>query len=162
MQRNSDPIRKKVNDKTAKIGVVGISRSSLNFAVEKAVMGFHCTCIDSDRALVNAINNAVNPFRHDGDMGLVRMTKERRILGTDDFSAIGNLDIVVIGRSESRKVSVNSSLKTAAKEISGRIKAGCIVLLDSSSYTWDNVGRIRTVLESSGMRENQNFIVGMV
>lgn len=161
MLRNTVPYRKKVADKTAKIGVFGICRSSLDYAVENAVIGFHCTCIDSDRTLVYAINNAINPFRCDWDKELARMVKEGRISGTDDFNVIGNLDMVVIGRSSSRNTSAIRFLRTAAKDILGRVKPGCIVLLDSSVYTWDDVSSIKSVLESSGMRENQDFCVGM-
>ncbi len=161
MLRNTVPFQRKIADKTAKIGVFGISRSSLDFAVGYAARGFHCTCIDSDKTLVYAINNAINPFRCDWDKELARMAKEGKISGTDDFNIIGNLDLVLVGRSESRKASAISFLTTATKEISDRIKAGCVVLLDSSVYTWDDVSSIRSVLESSGMRANRDFAIGL-
>lgn len=161
MLRNTVIFRKKIADKTAKIGVFGISRSSLDFAVGNAVLGFHCTCIDNDRTLIDAIGNATNSFWRDGNKGLARMIKEGKISGTDDFNVIGELDILLISKSESSKSSAICSLGTVAKEIFSRIKAGCVVLLDSSTYTWDDVDSIRLVLESSGMRENQDFCVGM-
>lgn len=152
---------KKIIDKTANVCVLGISRGSLDFALLNAAEGFHCTCIDYDKELVKAINNAVNPFRRGKDNELARMSLAGKISGTDDFSVIGNFDMVVIGHSASRTASSTSSLKTVAKEISGRIKTGSIVLLESSAYTWEDLDSIIPILELSGMRENQDFYVGM-
>ena len=53
-------LNKKIKDKTAKIGVIGLGYVGLPLAIEFVQAGFNVSGIDIDESKVNKINNGQN------------------------------------------------------------------------------------------------------
>ena len=64
-------LNKKIKDKTAKIGVVGLGYVGLPLAIEFVKSGYNVVGIDIDKNKVDSINNGTNYIK-DVDDGILK------------------------------------------------------------------------------------------
>ena len=68
-------INKKIKDKNAKIGVIGLGYVGLPLAIEFIQAGFNVVGIDIDEDKINSINNGENYIKDVDDNILIKAVK---------------------------------------------------------------------------------------
>ncbi len=87
---------KEINDKTIRVGVVGLGYVGLPLAVEKAKAGFETIGFDVQAGKVDMVNAGHNYIGDVVDSDLAQIVKEGKLRATTDFSFIKDVDFIAI------------------------------------------------------------------
>ena len=86
----------KINDKSAKIGVIGLGYVGLPLAIEFTNAGYNVTGIDIDQAKVDLINSGKNYISDIKDSILNEAVDNKLLKATTSFSVVKELDAISI------------------------------------------------------------------
>jgi UDP-N-acetyl-D-mannosaminuronic acid dehydrogenase len=96
---NLNDLKLKVNEKQAKIAVIGLGYVGLPVACTFASVGFHVTGMEIRQERVEKINNGINPIEGE-EPGLsellAKVVKNGYFSATTDYEKLRNVDIVLI------------------------------------------------------------------
>src|SRR5262252_3663881 len=95
-QSPADTLRKKLQDRTARVGVVGLGYVGLPLAVELARAGFRTSGIDRDPRKVDAINRGESYIQDVPTSDVAEFHKAGRLSATTDASIASSLDTINI------------------------------------------------------------------
>ena len=87
---------KKIKNKNAHIGVVGLGYVGLPLAVEFAKAGYNVSGIEVDDNKITAINNGNNYIPDIDNSLLENLVKQGKLVATNDTSIISKLDAISI------------------------------------------------------------------
>ncbi|MBS4206752.1 nucleotide sugar dehydrogenase [Bacillus sp. FJAT-50079] len=153
---------KKIETKTAKIGVVGLGYVGLPLAVEKAKAGYHVIGFDIQEARVDLVNAGQNYIGDILDEDLNEMISCGRLEATSDYAKISEVDAVAIcvpTPLDKYMQPDTSYVKSSAKEIAKYAHEGMLVVLESTTYPGTTEEIIRPVLENHGLVVGENVFV---
>ena len=127
----------KINNKSAKIGVVGLGYVGLPLAVEFANAGYVTMGIDIDDNKVKSINNGENYIK-DVNNDLLKNLVDRKLLSaTSDFSIVAKLDCISIcvptplNKEKNPDISYIVSVMDAIKD---HLHSNMLIVLESTTY----------------------------
>src|SRR5437867_3247723 len=94
--RTAKELAKKIHDRTARVGVIGLGYVGLPLGVEMAKQGFQFTGIDIDREKVDSVNAGISHILDVPNETLLSLVAQRRIKATQSLAAVENLDTVSV------------------------------------------------------------------
>lgn len=155
---------KKINDKSIKVGVVGLGYVGLPLAVEKAKAGFETIGFDVQAAKVDMVNSGHNYIGDVVDEDLKKLVDEGMLKATTDFSFVKDVDFVAIcvptPLDEHQQPDI-SYVKNSTIEISKYMTKGTMVVLESTTYPGTTEELIKPILEEgSGLKCGEDFYLG--
>ena len=86
----------KINDKSAKVGVIGLGYVGLPLALEFANAGYEVMGIDIDQNKVALINSGKNYIKDIKDDNLKDVVSKKLLKASSDFDKVKNLDAISI------------------------------------------------------------------
>ena len=89
-------LKKKIRDRTARVGVIGLGYVGLPLVVEMAKAGFKVTGIDFDMSRAEAVNAGKSCIFDVPSETLQSLVTKGRIKATQSLAAVDNLDSVNI------------------------------------------------------------------
>ena len=92
----SQELRRKIESREARVGVVGLGYVGLPLAVEFAQAGFTVTGIDLDQRKVDALNRGESYIQDVSTADVKELVDAGRLRATTDFSAVDTLDTINI------------------------------------------------------------------
>src|ERR1700730_3281378 len=92
----AEKVARKIRDRSARVGVVGLGYVGLPLAVEFAKVGFAVTGIDHQQAKVDKVNRAESYIRDVADADLHQVRKNKLLTAVSDFRAGAGLDTINI------------------------------------------------------------------
>ena len=128
---------KKLQDKTARIAVLGLGYVGLPLAVEFAKSGFDTVGIDVDAHKVEAINAGQSYISDVPTAELATAVASGRLRATADFSVLRECDAVSICVPTPLSKTHDPDLSyiiSAADEIAKYVHAGMLIVLESTTY----------------------------
>lgn len=153
---------KKIEDKEAKIGIIGMGYVGLPLAIEFAKNGFHVTGIDIDKERVKKINSGKSYIQDASSEEISLLVKEQRLMASNDFSKLASLDTVSIcvptPLSKTKDPDI-SFIVSATKEVLKYLHRGQLVVLESTSYPGTTDEIVLPELESSGLKVGEDFFL---
>src|ERR1700682_6235919 len=84
----AEEVARKIRDRSARVGVVGLGYVGLPLAVEFAKAGFAVTGIDLQQAKVDQVNRAESYIRDVADSDLQEVRKSNLLTAVSDFRAV--------------------------------------------------------------------------
>ena len=148
---------KKINDKSIKVGVVGLGYVGLPLAVEKAKAGFETIGFDVQAAKVDMVNSGHNYIGDVVDEDLKKLVDEGMLKATTDFSFVKDVDFVAIcvptPLDEHQQPDI-SYVKNSTIEISKYMTKGTMVVLESTTYPGTTEELIKPILEEGSGRDS--------
>lgn len=155
---------KKINDRTIKVGVVGLGYVGLPLAVEKAKAGFETIGFDVQPAKVDMVNAGHNYIGDVVDEDLKKLVDEGMLKATTDFSFVKDVDFIAIcvptPLDEHQQPDI-SYVKNSTIEISKHMTKGTMVVLESTTYPGTTEELIKPILEEgSGLKCGEDFYLG--
>jgi len=87
---------RKIQDKSVRIGVIGLGYVGLPLAVDKAIAGYEVIGFDIQQRRVDMVNQGVNYIGDVVDEELREVVRTGKLRATTDYDEIKNLDIVTI------------------------------------------------------------------
>jgi len=152
----------KIQDKSAKIGVIGLGYVGLPLAVDKAIAGYEVTGFDIQQKRVDMVNQGVNYIGDVVDEELRQVVSDGRLRATTDYDEIKNLDIVTIcvpTPLDKNKQPDLTFIRNSAQEVAKRLHAGMLVVLESTTYPGTTEEEVKPILESSGLKCGTDFFL---
>jgi nucleotide sugar dehydrogenase len=154
-------LMEKFEQRTARVGVVGLGYVGLPFAVEKAKMGFQVLGFDRSSARVAQVNAGENYIGdvHDAELRELVLEAER-LEATEDFGRLALMDVVVIcvPTPLSRNLTPDLQyIEAVTGELAKRIRPGQLICLESTTYPGTTEEVMKPLLEASGLREGLDF-----
>ena len=155
---------KKINNKEIIAGVVGLGYVGLPLAVEKAKAGFKTIGFDVQNSKVDMVNSGHNYIGDVVDSDLAELVSKGMLSATNDFSFIKNVDFIAIcvptPLDEHQEPDI-SYVKNSATEVAKYLKAGTMVVLESTTYPGTTEELIKPILEEgSGLTCGTDFFLG--
>ena len=155
---------KKINEREIVAGVVGLGYVGLPLAVEKAKAGFRTIGFDVQPAKVDMVNAGHNYIGDVVDSDLAELVGQGMLSATTDFSFIKGVDFVAIcvptPLDEHQEPDI-SYVRDSAVNISKYLKAGTMVVLESTTYPGTTEELIKPILEEgSGLICGKDFYLG--
>ncbi len=151
---------KKIREKTARIGVVGLGYVGLPLAVAFARRGYRVTGIEVDPRRAANLRKGRSYIEDVSSVELKRLLREGLLEVRSDDAALSRLDAVLICvQTPLRKTKEPdiSNILTACGRIAPRLKRGQLVVLESTTYPGTTEEAVRPALEASGLTAGRDF-----
>ena len=146
------------------IAIVGAGYVGLPLAVEFARAGRTVVCIEADPRKVEAIGRGESYVEDVPAADVAALVEAGTLSATEDFAAVADADAVLICLPTplSRNREPDLSIVTAAtQEIARHLRAGQLVVLESTTYPGTTRDVLRPVLETGGLIAGKDFHLAM-
>ena len=130
-------VSKKIKDKTAKIGVIGLGYVGLPLAIEFVKSGYDVTGIDVDINKINSINSGQNYIADIDDNILKKAVENKNFSATNDFSIVKSMDCISIcvpTPLNKQKDPDISYIVSVMEEIKIYLHSNMVLILESTTY----------------------------
>ena len=154
----------KIQDRTLRIGVVGLGYVGLPLAVEKAKAGYRTIGFDVQQEKVDFVNKGHNYIGDVVDDDLKELVNSGVLSATVDFSFVKDVDFVAIcvptPLDEHQQPDI-SCVRSSAEDVAKYLKHGTMVVLESTTYPGTTEDLLKPILEEgSGLKCGEDFYLG--
>lgn len=152
----------KLENKTARLGVVGLGYVGLPLAVEKAKAGYEVIGFDVQDKKVEMVNRGENYIGDIVDDDLKVLVETGKLKATTDFSFISEVDTVCIAVPTPLDIYKQPDLSyviNSTKDVSKFLKRGMLVVLESTTYPGTTEEVVKPILEQSGLKCGEDFFL---
>ena len=128
---------KKINDRSAKIGVIGLGYVGLPLAIEFVNAGYEVVGIDTNESKINSIKSGSNYIKDVDDKLLKNAVNDGFLKATTDFNIVQDLDAISICVPTPLNKEKNpdiSFIVAVMEEIKGYLHEEMIIVLESTTY----------------------------
>src|SRR5687767_763619 len=144
----------------ARIGVLGLGYVGLTEAVHLAKAGYRVVGFDVDAGRVASVARGHSYLLELPDEVLGALVEDGRLAATGDFERLHEVDVILIcvptplGKTKAPDLSF---ILAAVEAIRARLRAGQLVVLQSTTYPGTTREIILPALESTGLRVGVDF-----
>lgn len=153
-----------IDNKQITVGVVGLGYVGLPLAVEKAKAGFKTIGFDVQAEKVEMVNRGENYIGDVVNAELIEIVNSGLLSATTDFDFIKDVDFVAIcvpTPLDAHQQPDISYVESSCREIAKRLKAGTMVVLESTTYPGTTEELVKPILEKgSGLVCGKDFYLG--
>ena len=151
----------RIQNRSARVGVVGLGYVGLPFAVEKAKVGFRVLGFDRSGPRVAQVNRGLNYIGDVRDAELKDVVLRAGLLeATESFDRLAEMDVVVICVPTPLTRNLTPDLQyieAVTRELALRLRPGQLVCLESTTYPGTTEEVMKPLLEASGLKEGVDF-----
>jgi UDP-N-acetyl-D-glucosamine dehydrogenase len=155
-------LAKKIQDRTARAGVIGLGYVGLPLGVEMAKQGYHVTGIDIDRQKVDSVNAGISHVLDVPNEILLSLVTEGKIKATQSLASVENLDTVSVCVPTPLRKTKEPDLSyviAAAEAIHNHLKQGQLVVFESTTYPGTTREVVLPILEKTGLRVGNDIFL---
>jgi len=153
-------IKKKLLNKSATLGVVGLGYVGLPLAVEKAKAGYKTIGFDVQKTKVDMVNAGKNYIGDVVNEDLSKLVKSGVFSATTDFAQVAKADCVCIcvptPLDEHQQPDI-SYVKASAESIVPYMHKEMLIVLESTTYPGTTEELLKPIFESSGLKCGKDF-----
>ncbi|MCU0343485.1 MAG: nucleotide sugar dehydrogenase [Ignavibacterium sp.] len=128
---------KKIENKTAVIGIIGLGYVGLPLALEYAIKGFKTIGFDIDERKIPILNAGKSYIKHIKEDKIKKTVNNRKFMATADFSRLPEADAIIIcvptPLNEHREPDM-TYIENSGRIIAQYLREGQFVSLESSTY----------------------------
>lgn len=154
-------LKKKIKDKTATLGVVGLGYVGLPLAVEKAKAGFKVVGFDVQKEKVENVNKGINYIGDVVNEDLKKLVKEGYLYATLDFKEVAKCDCICIAVPtplDKHQEPDISYVKSSTESIAPYVHKDMLIVLESTTYPGTTEELLKPILEkTSGLKCGKDF-----
>jgi UDP-N-acetyl-D-glucosamine dehydrogenase len=153
-------VRAKIQDRTAKVGVIGLGYVGLPLATELARAGFRVLGFDVVAGKVESVNAGKSYVGDVPSADVAAFVAEGRLAATGDFDRLAEVDAVSIcvptplGKTKDPDMTF---VEAATREIVRRLHPGMLVVLESTTYPGTTEELILPMLSATGLVVGRDF-----
>jgi UDP-N-acetyl-D-glucosamine dehydrogenase len=152
----------KIENRSARAGVVGLGYVGLPLAVELAKAGFRTTGIDLDARKVGAITEGRSYIPDVEEADVRKLRSAARLDATTDFAVVKELDtinICVPTPLRKTKDPDMSYIVSAVESIAEHLHPGLLIVLESTTYPGTTDEVVQPLLEQKGLKAGVDFFL---
>ena len=155
-------LEKKIADKSALVGIVGLGYVGLPLAQAFIGAGFRILGFDVDQRKVDKLLAGESYIGHLSSDWITEYIKEEKFEPTADMDRLGEADAILIcvptPLSASRDPDL-SYVEQTTHEIARRLRPGQIIVLESTTYPGTTRDVMQPILEASGLKCGKEFFL---
>jgi UDP-N-acetyl-D-glucosamine dehydrogenase len=159
---NYKTLLKIINDKAAKIGVIGLGYVGLPLAITFANKGFSVTGFDVDPKKIDQLTEGRSYIKHIENKIIKQHISSKALTVSHDFSSLGEMSAIIIcvptPLNDIREPDL-SYLDSTARTIASRLRIGQLVVLESTTYPGCCEEVVKPILEESGLISAKEFFL---
>jgi UDP-N-acetyl-D-glucosamine dehydrogenase len=149
---------------SAQIAIVGAGYVGLPLAVAFAEAGREVICLDTDQALVAAINRGLSHVEDVADQTLAGLVDEGRLRASTDPAVCAEADAVLLclptPLSTNREPDL-SILEAATRTLADHVRPDQLIILESTTYPGTTREVLAPILEQGGLVAGRDFHLAM-
>lgn len=153
-------LERKIKNKEARIGVIGIGYVGLPLVKVFLNKGFRVTGFDIDNKKVKMLNQGKSYIKHISMEGLRTFVNEKKFKATSDFYSLRDVDVIIVcvpTPLDSHKNPDLSFVLKTTETISANLRKGQLVILESTTYPGTTEEKMLPLLESGGLKGGEDF-----
>ena len=161
MSKLSKLFSQKLEDKTAKIGIIGMGYVGIPLGLEFAKKKFSVLGFDKDKKRVEDIKAGSQVMKHINEKDM-REFIDNGGSATTDFTKINAMDCLIICVPTPLDIHEQpdmSYVESASNLISKNIKKGQLIVLESTTYPGTTRELVKPILEKSGLKAGKEFFL---
>lgn len=162
MNKIKEELILKLQNKTAKLGVVGLGYVGLPLAVEKAKAGYDVVGFDVQASKVDMVNKGQNYIGDILDSDLKELVEKGKLKATTDFSFVKDVDAIAIAVPTPLDMYKQPDLSyviNSTKSVAKYLHKGMLVVLESTTYPGTTEEVCKHILEESGLKCGVDFFL---
>lgn len=155
-----DCIKKKLRDKSAILGVIGLGYVGLPLAVEKAKAGYKTIGFDIQKTRVSMVNLGENYIGDVVNEDLASIVSTGKLSATTDFSLVASADCICIcvpTPLDKYQQPDIGYVKASTESIVPYMHKDMLIVLESTTYPGTTEELLKPILEKSGLKCGQDF-----
>jgi len=159
--KQTSRLRRAVLARRASVVVLGQGYVGLTVACAAAESGFPVTGIDIDGRRIDDLRAGTLSVPGVADTVFRPAVASGRLAFTTDADAIAGADVVLVCvptplRDDAPDL---SHVERGCRDVAGRLGAGCLVILESTTYPGTTDELVRPILEASGLTAGRDFLL---
>ncbi|WP_341992934.1 nucleotide sugar dehydrogenase [Azorhizobium sp. AG788] len=158
----ADILMDRIEAQTIHVGVIGLGYVGLPLMIAFADRGIRVTGFDIDPVKIDHIRAGRSYFRHIGDDAAGRLRAAEQCDATTDFSRLADADIILVcvptPLTHHREPDMGFVVGTT-QTIAAHLRAGQMVVLESTVYPGATAEVMRPILEQGGLRCGRDFFL---
>ncbi len=162
MSETYDAVLARIRDRSATIGIIGLGYVGLPLAVSFARAGLRVIGVDLDARRVAAIRRGESYIQDVPTDALAPLASAGQLTASEDAAACAAADAVVIcvpTPFTRMKAPDLSYIEAASRSVAPHLKAGALVVLQSTTYPGTTEELVRPILESTGRKAGSDFLL---
>ena len=152
----------RIQSRQSRIGVMGLGYVGLPLAMRLAEAGHSVYGFDVDPSKIEKLNSGQSYLRYLDGSRLQEAARAGRFRATSDFDQLGEVEVIVIcvptPLDAHREPDMKYVVQTA-EVVRSRLRRGQLVILESTTYPGTTDDLLRTSLEQSGLRAEEDFFL---
>ncbi len=162
MNRHVKELEGKIASRQARVGIVGLGYVGLPLAAEFGRAGFRVTGVDVDAAKIAMIRAGRSHVEDVPSATVKELVRKGLLTAHSEYSHMEKMDAIVIcvptPLSKTRDPDI-SYIVSALDRIAPRIRAGQLVVLESTTYPGTTEEVLRPRLEAGGLKAGRDFFL---
>lgn len=154
---------KRISDKTASIGIIGLGYVGLPLAVTAAKRGLHVTGFDIDPAKITHLMAGVSYIEAVASADLASLLAAGSVAWTEDFAGLSEMDVIVICVPTPLTAHRDPDLSfvtNTAEVIARYLSSETLVVLESTTYPGTTAEVMTPILAKSGHVPGADIFIG--
>lgn len=146
---------KSIKEKRAQVGIVGLGYVGLPLSLVFSQGGFRTTGFDIDARKIQSLERGESYIKHIPREVILETLSQKSFRATNDFSGLAQMDAIIIcvptPLNEYREPDL-SFVRSTAEAVRAELRAGQLVVLESTTYPGTTDEDVLSILEQSGLR----------
>ncbi|HEY7167569.1 MAG TPA: nucleotide sugar dehydrogenase [Candidatus Binatia bacterium] len=159
---SSAELEKKILDRTARLGVIGLGYVGLPLAIEMARQGFQVTGIDIDRIKVESVNAGISYIVDVPSESFFSLVVDGGLRATQSLAAVESLDAMSICVPTPLRKTRDPDLSyviASAEAVHNHLRPGQLIVIESTTYPGTTREVVLPILERSGLKVGKDFFL---
>jgi len=156
----SNGLEQRINDQSAKIGIIGLGYVGLPLINAFIKAGFSTLGFDVDQRKVDMLNAGQSYIKHIDGLAVSEWIERGKFEPTSDMSRLAEADALLIcvptPLNDSRDPDL-AYVEGTAESISKTLRPGQMVVLESTTYPTTTRDVLQPILENSGLKAGDDF-----
>lgn len=155
-------LKKKIENKNATVGVIGLGYVGLPFAVNTAISGYKTIGFDILQRRADKVNKAIAYISDVDKKNIKKAVKKGLLSATTDYSKLKECDIICIAVPtplDQFKQPDTKYVERTTRGIAENIRKGTLVILESTTYPGTTEEIVKPILEESGLKVGKDIFL---
>jgi UDP-N-acetyl-D-glucosamine dehydrogenase len=155
-------INERIENKSARVGVIGLGYVGLPLAVEFGQAGFDVVGFEVDEAKSDSINAGRSYIGDVPSSSIKHLIDAGKLHGTTDFSLLAKCDAIIIcvpTPLRKTKEPDISYILAAAEEVKASLRRGQVIVLESTTYPGTTDEVLLPMFEETGLKLDEDFLL---
>ncbi len=159
---NVEALRKKIADKQAVVGIIGMGYVGLPLVGTFSRAGFSCIGFDIDDSKIKMLNAGKSYIQHIPSSAVADLVNSKRFHASADMDELAEPDAILIcvptPLSKTRDPDM-TYVEGTAHAIAPRLRRGQLIVLESTTYPGTTREILKPVLEAGGLKAEKDFFL---